>query len=68
MPRGSSASTARPPIFRAASQAIWPGEEPVLVRNYDYNPHAFDRLVMHTSWQGRKVIGTVTGCGGWSTG
>ncbi len=50
-----------PPYLSGCSQAIWPGAEPVMVRNYDYNPHAFDRLVLHTSWQGRTVMGTSDG-------
>lgn len=53
-----------PAYLSGCSQAIWPGSEPVLVRNYDYNPHAFDRLVMRTNWQGRKVIGTSDGLWG----
>ena len=53
-----------PAYLSGCSQAIWPGAEPVLVRNYDYNPHAFDRLVMRTNWQGRQVIGTSDGLWG----
>ena len=53
-----------PPYLSACSQAIWPGAEPVLVRNYDYDPRAFDRLVLHTEWQGRKVMGTSDGLWG----
>ncbi|MFK8079095.1 MAG: C45 family autoproteolytic acyltransferase/hydrolase [Granulosicoccus sp.] len=49
----------RPPAYMSAcSQAIWPGESPMLIRNYDYNPHAFDSLVLLTRWQGRTVLGT----------
>jgi predicted choloylglycine hydrolase len=36
----------------------------MLVRNYDYNPHAFDRLILHTKWQGRGVMGTSDGLWG----
>ncbi|MCP5342783.1 MAG: hypothetical protein H6901_11260 [Rhodobacteraceae bacterium] len=53
-----------PPYLSACSQAIWPGAEPVLVRNYDYDPRAFERLVLHTQWQGRKVMGTSDGLWG----
>ena len=53
-----------PPYLTGCSQAIWPGKEPVLVRNYDYNPHAFDRLVLCTGWQGRRVLGTSDGLWG----
>jgi len=49
----------RPPAYMSAcSQAIWPGDRPMLIRNYDYNPHAFDSLVLLTRWQGRTVLGT----------
>jgi predicted choloylglycine hydrolase len=53
-----------PPYLSGCSQAIWPGAEPVLVRNYDYSPQAFDSLILHTSWQGRKVMGTSDGLWG----
>jgi predicted choloylglycine hydrolase len=53
-----------PPYLSGCSQAIWPGREPVLVRNYDYSPQAFDRLVMRTGWQGRTVLGTADGLWG----
>jgi predicted choloylglycine hydrolase len=54
-----------PPAYvSACSQAVWPGAEPVLVRNYDYSPLAFDRVVMSTRWMGRRVIGTSDGLWG----
>lgn len=53
-----------PAYLSGCSQAIWAGKEPVMVRNYDYNPNAFDQLVLHTSWQGRKVLGTSDGLWG----
>lgn len=53
-----------PAYLSACSQAIWPGAEPVLVRNYDYSPRAFDHLVLHTRWQGRGVVGTADGLWG----
>ncbi len=55
----------RPPAYLSGcSQAIWPGKEPVLVRNYDYNPKAFDRLILRTCWNGRTVLGTSDGLWG----
>ena len=45
-----------PPYLMGCSQAVWPGEEPVLVRNYDYNPLFVDGLVLHSTWNGRRVI------------
>lgn len=53
-----------PPYLSGCSQAIWPGEEPMLVRNYDYSPLAFDALVLATGWQGRRVIGISDGLWG----
>jgi len=50
-----------PAYLSGCSQAIWPGKEPVLVRNYDYNPAAFDHLVLRTNWQGRRVVGVSDG-------
>ena len=53
-----------PPYLSACSQAIWPGAEPLLVRNYDYSPAAFDSLILHTRWLGRWVMGTSDGLWG----
>lgn len=53
-----------PPYLAACSQAVWPGDEPLLVRNYDYNPHAFDAVVLHTDWGGRRVVGSSDGMWG----
>lgn len=53
-----------PPYLAGCSQAIWTGKEPVMVRNYDYNPNAFDSLVLLTGWQGRRVLGTSDGLWG----
>ncbi|MFW8595546.1 C45 family autoproteolytic acyltransferase/hydolase [Cribrihabitans neustonicus] len=51
-----------PPRYLAGcSQAVWPGQEPLLVRNYDYNPAAFDAVYLKTSWDGRQVMGTSDG-------
>lgn len=53
-----------PPYLASCSQAIWAGKQPVMVRNYDYNPKAFDSLVLRTRWQGRRVMGTSDGLWG----
>ena len=53
-----------PPYLSGCSQAIWPGEEPVLVRNYDYSPRAFDAVIFHTRWLGKWVMGTSDGLWG----
>lgn len=53
-----------PPYLSGCSQAIWTGKEPVLIRNYDYNPNAFDGLILKTNWMGRTVMGTSDGLWG----
>jgi len=53
-----------PPYLAGCSQAIWTGEEPVLVRNYDYAPNAFDSLILKTGWNDRVVMGTSDGLWG----
>lgn len=50
-----------PPYLSGCSQAIWPGDEPLLVRNYDYDSRAFDAVLLETSWLGRRIIGTSDG-------
>jgi len=50
-----------PPYLSGCSQAIWPGGRPVLVRNYDYSPYAFDSTILRTEWQGRTVMGMTDG-------
>lgn len=45
-----------PPYLSGCSQAVWPGEEPVLVRNYDYSPQLFEGTLLHSAWNGRQVI------------
>ncbi len=46
-----------PTYMTGCSQAVWHGPEPMLVRNYDYSPQAFDAVVLRTQWMGRKVMG-----------
>lgn len=53
-----------PAYLSACSQAILPCDEPVLVRNYDYSPKAFDAVVLRTGWQGRAVLGSSDGLWG----
>jgi len=50
-----------PPYLAGCSQAIWQGDVPLLVRNYDYDPRAFDGVLLSTTWQGRRVIGMTDG-------
>lgn len=53
-----------PPYLAGCSQAIWPGDTPLLVRNYDYSAAAFDAIVLRTAWQGRTVLGNSDGMWG----
>lgn len=50
----------RGPAFSAGcSQAVVPGQEPLLVRNYDWDPRLFEGVVASTNYSGeRRVIGT----------
>ncbi len=47
-----------PAYLSACSQAVWPGPEPLLVRNYDYTTLGFDAVALRTEWGGRQVLGT----------
>ena len=47
-----------PAYLTACSQAVWPGQPPLLIRNYDYNMQLFEGLVLKTAWNGRQVIAT----------
>lgn len=51
-----------PPYLSACSQAVWPGHEPLLVRNYDYDPRAFDALLLRTNWLGRHTVLGMSDC------
>ncbi|HQU87459.1 MAG TPA: C45 family autoproteolytic acyltransferase/hydrolase [Denitromonas sp.] len=46
-----------PPYVAACSQAVWSGEHPVLVRNYDYPAQLCEGVVLKTTWNGRQVMG-----------
>ncbi|MGC1206472.1 MAG: C45 family peptidase, partial [Ornithinimicrobium sp.] len=50
----------RMPIFAAGcSQVALPGEDPVLIRNYDYDPNLFEGVIASTNYSGRRaVLGT----------
>lgn len=50
----------RMPIFAAGcSQVVLPGIDPVLVRNYDYDPNLFEGVIASTNYSGsRAVVGT----------
>ena len=45
-----------PAYLSGCTQAVWTDDESILVRNYDYNPDRLEGLVLHTCWNGQKVI------------
>ena len=50
-----------PPYLSGCSQAVWPGDDPMLIRNYDYSPALSDGLILETRWNGRWVLGMTDG-------
>jgi len=50
-----------PPYLSGCSQAVWPGGDPMLIRNYDYAPALSDGLIVETCWNGRWVLGVSDG-------
>lgn len=44
-----------PPYLFGCSQAVWGGQQPALVRNYDYSPLLFEWTLLRTCWL-RPVI------------
>lgn len=47
-----------PAITHNCSSVIIPGKDPMLARNYDYDPSLIDGVVIDSSWLGRRVLGT----------
>jgi predicted choloylglycine hydrolase len=50
-----------PPFLSGCSQAIWTRDCIALVRNYDYPPHRFDGVLLHSAWTGTRVL-AITDC------
>ena len=50
-----------PPYLSGCSQAVWLGDEPLLIRNYDYSPALCDAIILETCWNGRRVLGMSDG-------
>ena len=50
-----------PPYLSGCSQAVWLGDEPMLVRNYDYDPQLIDGVILCSCWNARRVIATTDG-------
>jgi predicted choloylglycine hydrolase len=50
----------RPPAFAVGcSQVVIPGEQPILIRNYDYDQSLFEAVIASTNYSGRRrVLGT----------
>ena len=48
-----------PAYLTGCSQVVWPGEEPILIRNYDYAPALCEGLILHSRWNGRSVLAMV---------
>jgi predicted choloylglycine hydrolase len=48
-----------PPYISGCSQAVWRRDEPVLIRNYDYDPRLCDGLILDTAWSGARVIAAI---------
>ena len=48
----------RPPAYIfGCSQAVWLRGEPFLVRNYDYSPRLSEGVIVHSNWNGVRVVG-----------
>lgn len=44
-----------PPYMAGCSQAVWLGDSPTLIRNYDYRPDLFEGVLLYSNWL-RPVI------------
>jgi predicted choloylglycine hydrolase len=50
-----------PPFIVGCSQVVVPDDrdgQPVLLRNYDYDPQLFEATVYRSRWRSRRVLGT----------
>ena len=52
------------PYLSGCSQAIWQGDAPLLVRNYDYHPQHCDAAILYSAWNGTRVIAQADGLWG----
>lgn len=46
-----------PPFIGACSMAMAADPQPLLVRNYDFDPALAEGVILETAWRGRKVLG-----------
>jgi predicted choloylglycine hydrolase len=49
------------PYLAGCSQAVWTRGDPLLVRNYDYAPALWEAVLLHTRWEGLRVL-AMTDC------
>ena len=52
------------PYVSGCTQAVWTGEEPILVRNYDYPGVLLERRLMLTKWHEQEVMAMSDGLWG----
>ncbi|MGI9315938.1 MAG: C45 family autoproteolytic acyltransferase/hydrolase [bacterium] len=45
-----------PPYLSGCTQAVWTGDEPMLVRNYDYSAQRLEGVLLKSCWNGQIVI------------
>ena len=45
-----------PAYLSGCTQAVWTGDEPVLVRNYDYSATRLEGVLLKTKWNDQSVI------------
>ena len=53
-----------PAYLSGCTQAIWTGDEPVLIRNYDYNPDRLEGIFLKTKWNDQTVVAMTDACWG----
>jgi hypothetical protein len=44
------------PFLTGCSQAVWTRDHPLLIRNYDYSPKLWEGVLLHTAWNGTRVM------------
>lgn len=50
----------RPPAYiTGCSQVVWPGNEPILIRNYDYSPALCEGVILRSRWHDQRVLAMV---------
>jgi predicted choloylglycine hydrolase len=48
-----------PAYLTGCSQIVWPGVDPILLRNYDYAPNLAEGLILRSKWNGRGVLAMI---------